>query len=123
MQTGPAGVLDEPVSDEELGSVILEALAASQHEVPAPKRFTVVNAPVLKAVGVRSQLALMKGMRHVDVQRKAGMIALYPNENRGRGGFVQIEGGEYPVEPRLTEDPAAPGAAARRALSVATLGE
>ena len=118
-------LLDESADDGVLGRTVLEALSQSplHHGIANPRLRSVPNAPILKALGVRSQLAFMKGSRHVGIRRADGHVTFHPYENRGRGGFVEVRGAEFAVEAGMEADPAAVGAAVRRALAVATSGE
>ena len=116
-------LVEETADNEELGRLVLEALSLSRHGMADPVLRGVPNAHILKALGMRSQLAFMKGTRSVNIERQSGRVTLSPHENRGRGGFVSIRGAEFAVEAGMETDPAAVGAAVRRALAMATSGE
>jgi hypothetical protein len=112
-------VVDEPVSDEELGRMVRSALAAGRDEVPYPdpdlKRQVEM---LLKIAGVRSAAQFVRGTHEVNVESEDAepVMTVTPTRSDGRG-FAGIPGQEITVNAAASD--AGLGAAVRRALAIA----
>jgi hypothetical protein len=90
---GAYEVLDESVTDGELGAAVARMLDASRTGVPTPdlRSGPSAFAPVLAHLGVRSYGAFMKGTRHVGLEQTDAGTVVTPYRNGGaREGFVGI---------------------------------
>lgn len=108
-------ILTEPVSDSGLGRAVLAALEVSDEGILTPDWPLEPRVrPVVRALGLSSERAFMKGAVAASVDRTADELRLTPTTNRPRGGFVRKKTGAT----EIAGDPSAAelGAGVRRAL-------
>jgi hypothetical protein len=105
----------DDLSDEEIGTALLEALAFSTEEAsPRPQGSQRPLEPVLRTIGVPTYDRYLRGLSAVSVKRDGTKIAITPLENLGAGRGLRIL-----VEESLTleePDPASLGRAIRAKL-------
>ena len=84
----------EDVSDEALGSAVLEMHRRSEHGRPIPSRDDPSPAlPILQALGLRSYSQYMRGTVHVSVRQDDSGVLIEPSHNGGaRTGFTPLPG-------------------------------
>lgn len=88
--------LPETTTDEELGTAIVEARAASEVGVdgPPPGEYSEHNGPFFAAFGVKDWSAYMKTAKSVSIRFDDGEVTVTPMRNKGkRNGFVPITSG------------------------------
>ncbi|HET7457102.1 MAG TPA: hypothetical protein VFJ74_05545 [Gemmatimonadaceae bacterium] len=84
--SGPVATLSATAEPALVGQAVLDALARSRVEVPAPERGADLEAPLRRAAGVRSRRALMAGTRCCVVDREGGVLRIDPVANGGTKG-------------------------------------
>lgn len=88
IEAGPYYRLSADASDEDLGSCVLSALAASTNDLPHPTDWKNFHKPVWDLAGVKSWGAFVKGASCVSVEAELDRISLTPSVNHGaRDGF------------------------------------
>jgi hypothetical protein len=83
---GPVTTLTATAEPAVVGQAVLDALARSRVEVPAPERGADLEAPLRRAAGVRSRRALMTGTLACVVDRADGVLRIDPLANGGTTG-------------------------------------
>lgn len=83
--------LPDSVDDDELGTSIIAALDASEHDVPVPSWSGRPLDPVLRELGLRSFGRYMTGTTEVSVTRSSAGVTVTPMHNGGaKAGFTEI---------------------------------
>lgn len=113
-----SGAFPIDVADEDLGGAAISAVAATRLDAPQPGRFPTPEwLAVRELLGVRSEAALNKGAKQVQVQADATdePIRCVPSMNTGRGFGTSNEPDVEVDRGQLTA--ARLGAAVREAMS------
>jgi hypothetical protein len=86
--TDRIAVLPADVSAAELGAAVHQALADSRNGVPIPEVSgkLPLDAPLWRALGVRSRRAFMNGTRLCSILRDGSVITISPTANGGTSG-------------------------------------
>jgi hypothetical protein len=70
---------------------IVQAIQASQQNIPHPLRFEGLFDPVLRLAGVKSWATFMKGTASVDVDDDGQWLTFEPSKNQGpRAGYTPL---------------------------------
>jgi hypothetical protein len=119
ISTDDVAVFDLSVSDEILGRALVDAIGRAQGGV-RPLRTDEWQAalePLLRAAGVSSWRAFVRGCRDVSVFSDVGVVRLVPSINLGsKEGFEGLEDRQLTAN---VKDIAHVGQMAKRALEVA----
>ena len=83
----PYVTLPLDVDSKTLGASVLSVLASSGRTVPHPKSWKGLEAPRLKAAGVRTERAFQLSARSVVVDRAAETLRIEPSRNGGARGY------------------------------------
>lgn len=108
--------LDAAVKPEEIGGVLLKALAASRENLPHPDDWDHSTRPFLDHVGAKSYSEFARGAVSCFVERRQEKFCFEPSENKGAsGGFVSRDGYAFSLS---VDEPVAIGNATIQALDL-----
>lgn len=115
---GPVEVLEQDVSDTDLGQALRVALNQSGRTVPHPADWGMIPQPLNKAAGAKSWSAFVKGTTSCEISDDGQTIKITPTRNAGsRVGFLFLN--DLVVEVSSGVEDFELGSALRRAIASA----